>query len=62
MWTGPLACLSLSSVDVVDKDQVSQSGFWVSNVLVPQMKMKTQRVKMFYSDVVNVLIITVATV
>ena len=24
--TGPLACLSLSSVDVVDKDQDSRSG------------------------------------
>ena len=48
---------SLSSVDVVDKDQDSRSEVWVSTALVPQMKMKTQRVEMFYSDVVNVLII-----
>ena len=47
MWTGPLACLSLSFVDVVDMDQDSRSGIWVSTALVPCKKMKTQRVKIF---------------
>ena len=41
MGTGPLACLSLSSIDVVDKDQDSRSGMWISTALVPKMKMKT---------------------
>ena len=42
MWTGPLARLSQSSVDVVDKDQDSRSGIWVPTARVPRMKMKTQ--------------------
>ena len=45
MWTGPLACLSLSSVDVVDKDQVFRSGIWVSIALVPSDENETPRVK-----------------
>ena len=56
MWTEPLGCLSLSSIDVVDKDKDSRSRIWVSTALVPRMEMKTLRVKMFYSDDVNVLI------
>ena len=32
---------SAPKLDVVDKDQDSQSGIWVSTALVPQMKMKT---------------------
>ena len=44
MWTGPQACLSLSSV-VLDKDQGSQFG----------IVKETRRVKMFYSLVVNCL-------
>ena len=50
MWTGPLARLSLSSIDVVDKGQDFRSGIWVSTALVPWMKMKTQRVKILNSS------------
>ena len=49
MWTGPLAHLSLSSVDVVDKDQDFLSGIGVSTALVPRMKMKTQKVKILFT-------------
>ena len=45
MWTGPLACLTLSSVIVVDKDQDSPVWNWVSTALFPRMQMKTRRVK-----------------
>ena len=48
MWTGPLACLSLSSVIVVDKDQDSPVWNWVSTALVPRMQMKTRRVKIYH--------------
>ena len=45
MWTGPLACLSLPSIIVVDKDQDSPVWNWVPTALVPRMQMKTRRVK-----------------
>ena len=35
MWTGPLACLSLSSVVVVDKDPDSRSGIGSLLLLLP---------------------------
>ena len=35
MWIGPLPCLSLSSVIVVDKDQDSQSGIGSLLLLFP---------------------------
>ena len=37
MWTGPLACLSLSSVVVLDKDQGSQFGIGSLLFLFPRM-------------------------
>ena len=45
MWTGPLACLSLSSVDVVDKDQDSQSGIGSLLFLLPRCKSKLEELK-----------------
>ena len=56
-WIGPLARLSLYSVDVVDKDQDSWSRIWVST-LFPGWKWKLEE-KMFYSDVLNVWITSV---
>ena len=45
----PTSGLSLSSVVVVDKDQDSWSGIWVSTALVPRMKMKLQELKQCYT-------------
>ena len=44
MWTGPLACLGLSSIDVLDKDQDSWSGIGSLLFLFPRMWKKTRRV------------------
>ena len=38
MLTGPLACLCLSSFDLVDKNQDSQSGTWSLMLLFPGCK------------------------
>ena len=40
MWTGPLACLSLSSVVVLDKDQGSRSGIGSLLLLLPRCERK----------------------
>ena len=42
MWTGPLACLSPSSVVVVDKDQGSQSGIGSLLLLFPKCERKLE--------------------
>ena len=45
MQTGPLACLSLSSVDKVDKAQDSQSGIGSLLLLFPRCKWKLKDLK-----------------
>ena len=45
MWTGPLAYLSLSSVDVLDKDQGSQSGIGSLLLLFTGFERKLKELK-----------------
>ena len=46
-WTGPLACLSLSSVSCVDKGQLPRSGIWPLPVLFFPNDWKDEELKSF---------------